>query len=110
MTGGNPPPPSSRRCGIMEIACGEMRAHFHNPNVCARRSGRAMKRQGGLSSGRCLVGPDQRPEVSAAQQFKTLLASLNRLMFSKIIRRSHMYLALFLMPWVLMYALSTMAM
>jgi hypothetical protein len=31
-------------------------------------------------------------------------------MFSKIIRRSHMYLALFLMPWVLMYALSTMAM
>src|SRR5213593_1723757 len=31
-------------------------------------------------------------------------------MFSKIIRRSHMYLALFLTPWVLMYALSTMAM
>jgi len=31
-------------------------------------------------------------------------------MFSKIIRRTHMYLALFLVPWVLMYALSTMAM
>jgi hypothetical protein len=31
-------------------------------------------------------------------------------MFSKIVRRSHMYLALFLMPWMLMYALSTMAM
>lgn len=31
-------------------------------------------------------------------------------MFSKIVRRSHMYLALFLTPWMLMYALSTMAM
>ena len=31
-------------------------------------------------------------------------------MFSKIVRRTHMYLALFLTPWVLMYALSTMAM
>lgn len=31
-------------------------------------------------------------------------------MISKIIRRIHMYLALFLVPWVLMYALSTMAM
>ena len=31
-------------------------------------------------------------------------------MLSKIIRRTHMYLALFLTPWVLMYALSTMAM
>lgn len=31
-------------------------------------------------------------------------------MFSKIVRRSHMYLALFLVPWILMYALSTMAM
>src|SRR5437867_6651556 len=31
-------------------------------------------------------------------------------MISKIIRRTHMYLALFLTPWVLMYALSTMAM
>ena len=31
-------------------------------------------------------------------------------MFSKIIRRTHMYLALFLTPWVVMYALSTMAM
>jgi hypothetical protein len=31
-------------------------------------------------------------------------------MFSKIIRRTHMYLALFLGPWMLMYALSTMAM
>ncbi len=31
-------------------------------------------------------------------------------MFSKIIRRTHMYVALFLMPWMLMYALSTMAM
>jgi hypothetical protein len=30
--------------------------------------------------------------------------------FSKIIRRTHMYLALFLTPWILMYALSTMAM
>ncbi len=31
-------------------------------------------------------------------------------MISKIIRRTHMYLALFLSPWVLMYALSTIAM
>jgi len=31
-------------------------------------------------------------------------------MFSKVIRRTHMYLALFLSPWILMYALSTMAM
>ncbi|MEW5979214.1 MAG: hypothetical protein AB1898_25750 [Acidobacteriota bacterium] len=31
-------------------------------------------------------------------------------MFSKIVRRSHMYLALFLTPWMLIYALSTMAM
>ena len=31
-------------------------------------------------------------------------------MFSKILRRTHMYLALFLAPWVLMYALSTAAM
>ncbi len=31
-------------------------------------------------------------------------------MFSKIIRRTHMYLALFLGPWMLMYALSTMVM
>jgi hypothetical protein len=31
-------------------------------------------------------------------------------MISKLIRRSHMYLALFLTPWLLMYALSTMAM
>jgi hypothetical protein len=31
-------------------------------------------------------------------------------MFSKIVRRTHMYLALFLIPWVLGYALSTMAM
>jgi hypothetical protein len=31
-------------------------------------------------------------------------------MISKIIRRTHMYLALALAPWVLMYALSTMAM
>lgn len=31
-------------------------------------------------------------------------------MFSTIVRRTHMYLALFLTPWVLMYTLSTMAM
>lgn len=31
-------------------------------------------------------------------------------MFSKIIRRTHMYLGLFLAPWMLMYGLSTMAM
>jgi len=31
-------------------------------------------------------------------------------MISKLIRRTHMYLALFLSPWVLMYTLSTMAM
>jgi hypothetical protein len=31
-------------------------------------------------------------------------------MFSHLLRRSHMYLALFLTPWMLMYALSTMAM
>jgi hypothetical protein len=31
-------------------------------------------------------------------------------MFSKVIRRTHMYLALFLGPWMLMYALSTLVM
>lgn len=31
-------------------------------------------------------------------------------MFSKFVRRSHMYLALFLTPSILMYALSTLAM
>ncbi len=31
-------------------------------------------------------------------------------MFSNVLRRTHMYLALFLMPWMLMYAVSTMAM
>jgi len=31
-------------------------------------------------------------------------------MFSKVLRRTHMYLALFLGPWVAMYAISTMAM
>jgi hypothetical protein len=31
-------------------------------------------------------------------------------MISKIVRRTHMYLALFLFPWVLMYALSTLVM
>jgi hypothetical protein len=31
-------------------------------------------------------------------------------MFSKLVRRSHLYLALFLAPWVLMYALSTLVM
>jgi hypothetical protein len=31
-------------------------------------------------------------------------------MLSKLIRRTHMYLALFLFPWMLMYALSTVAM
>jgi hypothetical protein len=31
-------------------------------------------------------------------------------MLSTIVRRTHMYLALFLTPWVLMYTLSTMAM
>lgn len=31
-------------------------------------------------------------------------------MLSKFLRRSHMYLALFLSPWVLMYTLSTIAM
>lgn len=31
-------------------------------------------------------------------------------MFSKLIRRTHMYLALFLIPWMAMYALSTLAM
>jgi hypothetical protein len=31
-------------------------------------------------------------------------------MISKILRRTHMYLALFLTPWMLIYALSTMAM
>ena len=31
-------------------------------------------------------------------------------MFSTVIRRIHMYLALFLTPWVLIYALSTMSM
>jgi hypothetical protein len=31
-------------------------------------------------------------------------------MFSKLVRRTHMYLALFLAPWMLGYALSTLAM
>ena len=31
-------------------------------------------------------------------------------MFSKLVRRSHMYLALFLSPWMLMYGLSTIVM
>lgn len=31
-------------------------------------------------------------------------------MFSKVLRRTHMYLALFLTPWILMYALSTLVM
>ncbi len=31
-------------------------------------------------------------------------------MISKLIRRTHMYSALFLVPWIVMYALSTMAM
>jgi hypothetical protein len=31
-------------------------------------------------------------------------------MFSRLLRRTHMYLALFLFPWILMYALSTLAM
>lgn len=31
-------------------------------------------------------------------------------MLSKVLRRTHMYLALFLSPWMLMYALSTLAM
>jgi hypothetical protein len=31
-------------------------------------------------------------------------------MWSNVVRRTHMYLALFLCPWVLMYALSTLAM
>ena len=31
-------------------------------------------------------------------------------MISKFVRRTHMYLALFLTPWMLMYALSTLAM
>ena len=33
-----------------------------------------------------------------------------RFSFSRVIRRAHMYLALFLAPWMLMYALSTFAM
>jgi hypothetical protein len=31
-------------------------------------------------------------------------------MFSRLVRRSHMYLALFLTPWMLMYAVSSLAM
>ena len=31
-------------------------------------------------------------------------------MFSKVVRRTHMYMALFMVPWVLVYALSTIAM
>lgn len=31
-------------------------------------------------------------------------------MFSKLLRRTHMYLALFLTPWVLLYTVSTLAM
>jgi hypothetical protein len=33
-----------------------------------------------------------------------------RLMFSKLVRRTHMYLALFLTPWIFAYSLSTIAM
>jgi hypothetical protein len=33
-----------------------------------------------------------------------------RVSFSKLVRRTHLFLALFLTPWVLMYALSTIAM
>jgi hypothetical protein len=32
------------------------------------------------------------------------------MMISKVVRRTHMYLALFLFPWILMYALSTLVM
>jgi hypothetical protein len=32
------------------------------------------------------------------------------MMISKVVRRTHMYLALFFFPWVLMYAMSTLAM
>ena len=32
------------------------------------------------------------------------------MMISKVVRRTHMYLALFLFPWVLMYAFSTLVM
>jgi hypothetical protein len=32
------------------------------------------------------------------------------MMLSRVVRRTHMYLALFLFPWVLMYALSTLVM
>jgi hypothetical protein len=32
------------------------------------------------------------------------------MMISRVVRRTHMYLALFLFPWVLMYALSTLVM
>ena len=31
-------------------------------------------------------------------------------MFSNLVRRSHLYVALFLSPWLLMYALSTLVM
>ena len=31
-------------------------------------------------------------------------------MFSKVLRRTHLYLALFLTPWILMYSASTLAM
>ncbi len=31
-------------------------------------------------------------------------------MFSRVVRRTHLYLALFFFPWMLMYALSTLAM
>ena len=37
-------------------------------------------------------------------------ASRVSMMISKVVRRTHMYLALFLFPWVLMYALSTLVM
>ena len=33
-----------------------------------------------------------------------------RIVFSKLLRRTHLYLALFLAPWVLMYASSTFVM
>jgi len=31
-------------------------------------------------------------------------------MFSTVVRRTHMYLGLFLFPWVLMYSVSTLVM
>ena len=51
------------------------------------------------------VRPSGTPVFSDARQIGVKCA-----MFSRLVRRTHMYLALFLAPWMLMYAASTLVM